>query len=114
MFMDLENERSNESLLPNQKHLFDLLTTKDILLLFFFSISYFTPKTSNAVNLREILTSEGSIIVKMQEKIEYFFAFNVERKVEVLEKQAEKRLNMAQTYANQKKKSRLLWKIIFR
>ena len=50
----------------------------------------------------------------MQEKIEYFFAFNVERKVEVLEKQAEKRLNMAQTYANQKKKSRLLWKIIFR
>lgn len=76
-----------------------------ILLLFF--ICFFAPKTSNAVNLREMLTSEGSIIVKMQEKIEYFFAFSVERKVEVLEKQAEKRLNMAQTYANQEKKEKI-------
>jgi len=46
-----------------------------------------------------MFTSENSIITKIQEGIEYFFAFKVENKVAVLEKQAEKRLVMAQGYA---------------
>lgn len=73
-----------------------------ILLLFFFFISSFTPKTSKAFNLQESLTSENSIIVKIQEGFEYFFAFKVENKVQVLEKHAEKRLTMVQKYVNQK------------
>jgi hypothetical protein len=40
-------------------------------------------------------------VVKVQEGIEYFFAFRVENKVAVLEKHAEKRLIMAQDYANE-------------
>src|SRR4030042_4555936 len=70
-----------------------------LLVLFFFSISLFIPKTSKAIDLKEVLTSENSVITKIQEGIEYFFAFKVEKKVEVLEKQAEKRLVMAQGYA---------------
>jgi len=72
-----------------------------LLILFFFSISFFAPKTSKAVDLKEVLTSQDSIVVKIQEGIEYFFAFNVEKKVEVLEKHAEKRLVMAQSYAQE-------------
>lgn len=70
-----------------------------LLILFFFSISFIAPKTSQAVNLQEMLTSEDSIVTKIQEGIEYFFAFRVEKKVEVLEKHAEKRLVRAQGYA---------------
>ncbi len=69
--------------------------------LFFFCFSLFIPKTSQAFDLQETLTSEDSIIMKVQEGIEYFFAFRVENKVAVLEKQAEKRLVMAQTYAEE-------------
>jgi hypothetical protein len=70
------------------------------LALFFFSICLLVPKTSKAVDLQEALTSENSIIVKIQEGVEYFFAFRIENKVQVLEKQAEKRLVMAQGYAD--------------
>lgn len=73
-----------------------------MLALLFFSVGFLTPKTSNAVNLQEILTSGDSIIVKIQEGIEYFFAFSADNKVGVLEKQAEKRLTMAQKYVDQK------------
>ena len=48
-----------------------------------------------------MLTSESSIVVKIQEGVEYFFAFGVQKKVEVLEKHAEKRLVMAQGYAEE-------------
>jgi hypothetical protein len=72
-----------------------------LLVLFLFSVSLFIPKTSQAFDLRETLTSENSIVVKIQEGVEYFFAFKVENKVQVLEKQAEKRLVMAQGYAEQ-------------
>ena len=68
-------------------------------MLFFFSISFFAPQTSQAVNLQEMLTSEDSIVTKIQEGIEYFFAFRVEKKVTVLEKHADKRLVLAQDYA---------------
>ncbi|MFH0864128.1 MAG: DUF5667 domain-containing protein [Candidatus Gottesmanbacteria bacterium] len=71
-----------------------------LLTLFFFSISLFAPKTSQAVDLKEVLTSNDSIVVRIQEGIEYFFAFKVENKVKVLERQAEKRLTMAQGYAD--------------
>jgi hypothetical protein len=72
-----------------------------LLVLFFFSISFLIPRTSKAVNLQEAFTSENSIVVKIQEGVEYFFAFRVEKKVEVLEKHAEKRLVMAQGYAEE-------------
>ncbi len=71
-----------------------------LLALFFFSICLLVPKTSKAVDIQEALTSENSIIVKIQEGVEYFFAFRIENKVQVLEKQAEKRLVMAQGYAD--------------
>ena len=70
-----------------------------LLALLFFSISFFALRTSKAFNLQEVLTSENSIIVKIQEGIEYFFAFGIEKKVAVLEKHAEKRLILAQGYA---------------
>ncbi len=77
------------------------MVTKRVLLLgvFFFCVSLLVPRTSRAVDLREVLTSEDSIVARIQERIEYFFAFRVEKKVEVLEKQAEKRLIMARGYA---------------
>lgn len=70
-----------------------------LLTILLFSIGLFVPKTSHAVDLQEMLTSENSIITRMQEGIEYFLAFKVEKKVDVLEKHAEKRLTMAEGYA---------------
>jgi hypothetical protein len=78
-----------------------------LLVLFFFSICFFVPKTSRAVDLQEVLTSENSIVVKIQEGVQYLFAFKVEQKVQVLEKQAEKRLVMAQGYAEEGNKERV-------
>jgi hypothetical protein len=71
------------------------------LALFFFSFCLFVPQTSKAVDLKEVLTSENSIITKIQEGVEYLFAFKTENKVQVLEKQAERRLIMAKGYADQ-------------
>jgi hypothetical protein len=62
----------------------------------FFSFSLFAPKNSYALDLQDVLTSEDSVIVKIQEGLEYFFAFSVENKINVLEKHAEKRLVSAQ------------------
>ncbi len=73
-----------------------------LLVLFFFFVCLFAPRTSQAIDLREVLTSENSVIVRIQENIEYFFAFKVENKIQVLEKHAEKRLVMAQGYAEEK------------
>ena len=72
-----------------------------IFLVFFFSISFLFPKTSRAFDLQDSLTSENSIVTKIQEGLEYFFAFKVENKVTVLDKHAEKRLVMADGYANE-------------
>ena len=69
-----------------------------LLVLFFFFFSIFIPRTSKAIDLKEVLTSENSIVVKIQEGIEYFFAFRIENKVAVLERRAEKRLIIAQGY----------------
>jgi len=72
-----------------------------LLLLFFFSIVLFVPKTTRAFDLKQALTSEVPIVVKIQEGIEYFFAFRIGNKVTVLEKHAEKRLVMAQGYVEE-------------
>lgn len=48
-----------------------------------------------------MLTSEDSIVVKIQERFEYFFAFRIENKVAALEKHAEKRLVAAQDYSEE-------------
>lgn len=71
-----------------------------LLLLFFFSFCLLVPRTSKAVGLQGMLASGNSIVVKVQEGIEYFFAFGTGNKVAVLEKRAEKRLNSAQNYAD--------------
>ena len=71
------------------------------MVLFFFSISLFIPGTTKAVDLRETFTSEDSIVVKIQEGLQYFFAFSLDKKVEVLEKQAERRLIRAKDYAEE-------------
>ncbi len=98
---------------------FDLLIATNILLnqmkvksvlllvLFFFSFCLFTPQTSKAVDLKQVLTSENSIITKIQEGVEYFFAFKTENKIQVLEKQAERRLTMAKGYAEQGNEERV-------
>ena len=72
-----------------------------LLVLVFFFFSLLVPKSSKAIDLQQALTSENSIVVKIQEGIEYFFAFSLERKVGVLEKHAEKRLSLAQGYAQE-------------
>ncbi|MDD5481974.1 MAG: DUF5667 domain-containing protein [Candidatus Shapirobacteria bacterium] len=72
---------------------------KLLLVLFLFLIIVFTPRLVQAVELPEVITSENSIITKIQEGVEYFFAFGTEKKVAVLEKHAEKRLTAAQTQA---------------
>lgn len=74
-----------------------------ILILFFFAITLVAPKTSKAIDLQEILTSENSIVTRIQESIEYFFTFKIENKIQVLDKHAEKRLTLAQGYAEEGK-----------
>lgn len=78
-----------------------------LLILFFLTISLISPKNSNAIDLQETLTSENSIITKVQEGLEYLFAFKAENKVQVLEKHAEKRLVMAQDYAEENNSERV-------
>ncbi|MBU1089140.1 hypothetical protein KKA02_04675 [Patescibacteria group bacterium] len=70
-----------------------------LLVLFFLSIIFFVPKTLKAVDSPKKSVSGNSIIVKIRERIEYFFAFSVDKKIEVLEKHAEKRLDTARDYA---------------
>lgn len=74
---------------------------KLLLVLFFFSLSFFVTEPVKAISLPQMLTSSGSIITRVREGIEYFFAFRVEEKVAVLERHAEKRLVSAQGYAEE-------------
>ncbi|MFH2085752.1 MAG: DUF5667 domain-containing protein [bacterium] len=77
------------------------MNTKKLLLLTFLVISVFlfAPKPSKAVDFQEIFTADDSFLVRLQEELQYFFAIKLENKVEVLEQHAEKRLTMAQGYA---------------
>jgi len=54
-----------------------------------------------------MFSSPDSFLVKVQETIQYFFAFKAENKVSVLEKQAEKRLVAAQDYAVKENKEKI-------
>lgn len=72
-----------------------------LLTLFLFFISLFIPRSSQAIDLQEALTSENSALTRIREGIEYFFAFSVEKKIQVLDKHADKRLIMASEYANE-------------
>lgn len=70
-----------------------------MLVLLFLSIGLFTPTVSRAVDSPQKSASGYSIFTRIREKVEYFFAFSTDKKIEVLEKQAENRLNTAQDYA---------------
>ena len=65
-------------------------------LIFALFVLMFSPQQAHATTLNDIFTSPDSFIVKIQERIEYFFAFSTEQKVVVLEKQAERRLERAE------------------
>lgn len=69
-------------------------------ILFTLVIGLFSPRPIYAATTG-IFSSPDSIVVKVQETIEYFFAFKVENKVAVLEKHAEKRLVAAQGYTEE-------------
>lgn len=64
-----------------------------LLIIVFFILSF--PQRASALSPRDILSSPDSLVVKIQERIEYFFAFNTEKKAAILEKQAERRLTRA-------------------
>ena len=67
------------------------------LIFFIFAISVFMfPRQALAVSLGDIFSSPDSLIVRIQERIEYFFAFNTKQKVVILDKQAERRLTRAE------------------
>ena len=70
-----------------------------MLVFLFLSIGFVAPMVSQAVDSPKKSVSGYSIIVRIRERIEYFFAFSADKKIEVLEKQAENRLNTAQDYA---------------
>jgi len=78
-----------------------------LIVLSFFTLALVAPQPSEAINLRETLISESSILTKIQEGIEYFFAFKVENKIAVLEKQADNRLVLAQSYIDNKNDQKL-------
>ena len=61
-----------------------------------------SPKPTLAAPLGDIFSSQDSLFVRIQERIEYFFAFNVQQKVIVLEKQAERRLTRAENLVKTK------------
>ncbi len=77
------------------------MNIKRLLLVLLFLFTFIAlPCSAQAVELPEVITSPNSLITKIQEGVEYFFAFGTEKKVEVLEKHAEKRLAAAQTQAD--------------
>jgi hypothetical protein len=67
-----------------------------LLVALFLFVGLITPKVAQAFDIREVFTSGDSIVVKIRERVEYFFANNLDKKVEVLEKQADRRLETAQ------------------
>jgi len=64
------------------------------------------PRPAHAA-LTGVFSSPDSLLVKVQETVEYFFTFKIENKVSVLEKYAEKRLVSAQAYAEEGKNERV-------
>jgi len=65
-------------------------------MMLFLIVGLTVPKTTHAFDIRDVFTMGNSIVVNIQEKVEYLFTFGVDKKVEVLEKQAERKLETAQ------------------
>jgi len=78
------------------------MKTKKLLFTVFLVTYFFISSPVHALDLNTVFNPQNSIILKIQEGVEYFFAFSNESKIAVLDKQAEKRLDMAQDSANQK------------
>lgn len=75
---------------------------KFLIFSFTFLVLVSFPKPAHAAPLDDIFFSPDSFIVKIRERIEYFFAFRTEQKVIVLEKQAERRLKQAENLVKTK------------
>jgi len=80
-----------------------LLTFSLVLFAFVFS-----PQPAHAATLNDLFTSPDSFLVKIQERIESFFAFRTEQKITVLEKQAERRLTRAEDLTKTKDNNQVL------
>jgi len=59
----------------------------------------FIPKQVGAFGLNDVVDAGSGVLVKVQETFEYMLAFGVDKKIEVLEKHAERRLKKARIYA---------------
>ena len=69
---------------------------KTLLVTTFLFMSLIVPRTTQAFDIRVVFNSGDSTIVRIRDKVEYFFTFGVEKKVKVLEKQAERQLETAE------------------
>ncbi len=59
------------------------------------------PNPSYAAGFEDFLTSSDSFLVKIVEGIEYAFTFGAEKRIGVLEKHAERKLELAKQYATE-------------
>jgi hypothetical protein len=71
-----------------------------ILTLFLLSFIFLTPKIARAADSSPKSILNNSFFLKIKENVQYFFTFGADKKVAVLEKQAENRLDIAQDYAD--------------
>lgn len=67
----------------------------------------FIPKQIRAVGLNDVVDAGSGLLVRVQETFEYVFAVGVEKKIEILDKQADRRLERAQMYAEEGKGQRV-------
>ena len=67
------------------------------LVLLLLTLVFLFPKNTLAA---DTITSGETVLIKIQESIQYFFTFKTEDKVQILENNAEKRLTWAQEYTN--------------
>jgi hypothetical protein len=79
------------------------MNIKKVLLSILFLVLFISFSTSQSVlaadsSQKSIL--DNSIFLKIKESVQYFFTFGADKKVAVLEKQAENSLDMAQDYAD--------------
>ena len=65
----------------------------------FLLISTVTVRSASALSFNDIIVKPQSLIIRVTEKLEYVFAFTSVGKVQVLEKQAERRLTEAKNSA---------------
>ncbi|MDD4938417.1 MAG: DUF5667 domain-containing protein [Candidatus Shapirobacteria bacterium] len=70
------------------------------LTLFLSGFIFLTPKIAKAADSSSKSILDNSVFLKIKETVQYFFTFGTDKKVTLLEKQAENRLNIAQDYAD--------------